>query len=771
MSNSVRPLNMPTQGSMILKKTFFIVILLIASNATAQVRVDVADQRVTGELRRVDSLLADRQWDEAIETIGRLAASDGDRLYQIDAWRYVPVRQYTQTLLGQLPDDALVRYRELVDPTAEQDYLAGRFERVVREAYASSYTDDALLALGEAALASGDAARAYRLWEQILAPLKKTPKKIDASHQSSKTVWPRLPESDLDPAAVRARLILATILGGHPKRARAELAQFIGLHPDAQGRFAGRDNANYAEVLEAILNEPVIQSVGVNQNRNQNRNQNQKGSKNLSPKNQKKQNSVWPTFAGSAARNRTASQAVDASRIAWHYPLKMLQLSKPFLGYEHEPHRDDLHLAYHPVLKNGQIFLTGENVILGFDASSGKPLWGSDGVIYRERELAENENSSNSVRPPNGEEFNHIFPTLPEGTLGIPQFTTTIRDDRLYARLGTPLTNRASSGNMQSIEIEAIAPDTLVCLDLKAEGRLVWRIEPGGKGWAFDGTPIVDGMSVYVAMRRGGIRPESHVACFDAARGTMRWRQFICSATTRSSGGRSSRPECTHNLLTLRFDTLYFNTNLGAVASLETKTGSIRWLTLYPSGKELGRKGESGKREGHPLRIKPATSAGSLRQKVPDLFSARTLCPCVYDRGTLYIAPSDSAAIFAVDAFSGELLWSTGRKTSDAVHLLGTLGDQLIASGDHLYWIATTGERRGQVVRRFPDGDPIAAYGRGILAEGRIYWPTRERIFVFEGKQLAKTIDLHPLGMTGGNLTISGRRLLITNDREITALE
>ena len=78
---------------------------------------------------------------------------------------------------------------------------------------------------------------------------------------------------------------------------------------------------------------------------------------------------------------------------------------------------------------------------------------------------------------------------------------------------------------------------------------------------------------------------------------------------------------------------------------------------------------------------------------------------------------------------------------------------------------------RGQIVHRFPDGDPTTTYGRGILAEGRIYWPTQSQLFVFEGKELAKTIDLVPLGLTGGNLTIVGKRLLITTDREITALE
>ena len=125
----------------------------------------------------------------------------------------------------------------------------------------------------------------------------------------------------------------------------------------------------------------------------------------------------------------------------------------------------------------------------------------------------------------------------------------------------------------------------LVCLDLAAEGRLVWRIpQTFGEDdrWAFEGSPVCDGDNVYVAMRYNDVRPQEHVACYDAQTGTLRWRRLICAA---ESPARGQADEITNNLLTLAHDTLYLNTNLGAIAAIATSDGQIRWLSTYPRAK------------------------------------------------------------------------------------------------------------------------------------------------------------------------------------------
>ena len=43
-----------------------------------------------------------------------------------------------------------------------------------------------------------------------------------------------------------------------------------------------------------------------------------------------------------------------------------------------------------------------------------------------------------------------------------------------------------------------------------------------------------------------------------------------------------------HRLLTLDGPTVYYQTNLGAVAALDAETGGIRWVATYPGGSAAG---------------------------------------------------------------------------------------------------------------------------------------------------------------------------------------
>jgi hypothetical protein len=287
-----------------------------------------------------------------------------------------------------------------------------------------------------------------------------------------------------------------------------------------------------------------------------------------------------------------------------------------------------------------------------------------------------------------------------------------------------------------------MGPGYLVCLDLKAEGRLMWKIAPE-EGWAFEGSPVADGVNVYVGMRRGGV-PEAHVACFDAQTGRRLWRVFVCGAETPARG---MFPQNTHNLLTLDRQTLYYNTNLGAVAAISARDGRLQWVSLYPRA-----------RDGNLLELAPHWS--------------RDLNPCLCDHGTLLVAPADSPRVFALDAATGQILWQTGPEVQDVVHLLGTTAEHLIASGDRLYWIGLKGEERGRVKHVWPDGPDKLGYGRGLLAGEEVLWPTREKIYVFDQQtaRQKKVIDLVPRGASGGNLLVAGGRVLISTSRELIAL-
>jgi outer membrane protein assembly factor BamB len=284
----------------------------------------------------------------------------------------------------------------------------------------------------------------------------------------------------------------------------------------------------------------------------------------------------------------------------------------------------------------------------------------------------------------------------PPETLGAARFTMTVCDGRLYARMGSAVTTQPPQAT------SPVTPGSLVCLDLEAEGKLVWRVK-AEEGWAFEGAPLVAGTRVLVGMRRNDIRPQAHVACFDAPTGRMRWRRFVSAAETPARG---VLPECSANLLTLAGDTIYYNTNLGAVAALAADDGRILWLDLYPRQR-----------------------SGDLAHLPPHW--QRNLNPCLVDEDMIFAAPADSPGIFALHAPSGQILWYHSAGLEDAVHLLGVAGDSLIAGGRRLYWID---RQSGQIRHVWPDGPEKPGCGRGVLAGNVVFWPTRQKIYVLSTK-------------------------------------
>lgn len=663
-----------------------------------RVELDRADATVARHLERVKEFVASSQWDEAVETLRQVMENSGSKLWGVTDRRFITVRDYCQLQLASLPPEALALYRSRIDPVAKRWYDEGLAQRdrrllvkVVDEALASSWGDNALFVLGEIALEAADhtAARAY--WEKIIP--------VEPPADAPRT-WLCVPDTDLDLAAVRARLVLVSILEGSLDRAREELAQLARLHPTARGRLGGEER-NYVEALGGILTEAASWPI-------------------------RPPSLDWPTFAGSPLRQKQASATSESGVPAWRAPVRPAPPAHHSLWGTGMPTRrvaEDARapLSYHPVLAGDLLLVNNQIEILAFDAATGKPAWGhEEAQIYRDQF---DETVHANYNPPNN--------------LGVPRFTMTVTAGKLFARMGPSVTNRPQD------PLPAAANAYLVCLDLEAEGRLMWRITPEAKEWAFEGSPVSDGMNVYVVMRRSDIQPQVHVACFDAQNGSLRWRRFICAAETPA---RSTFYETTHNLLTLNRETLYVNTNLGAVAALSAYDGRVRWVSLYPRDRQ-----------------------GDLLQ--PEPHWSRDLNPCLYDRGTLLVAPTDSRRILAFDATTGQILWQTGPEVNDVVHLLGVSGNTLIASGNKLYWI-TLHDEPGRVKHVWPDGPEKLGYGRGILAGSRVYFPVRDRICIFDQATATPkgVVSLAPHGLAGGNLLVAGGRLLIAGNQELVAL-
>jgi outer membrane protein assembly factor BamB len=286
-----------------------------------------------------------------------------------------------------------------------------------------------------------------------------------------------------------------------------------------------------------------------------------------------------------------------------------------------------------------------------------------------------------------------------------------------------------------------LAPSALICLDLETQGRLLWRQTPPEKNMVFEGSPVSDGDRVFTVLRRNEIQTQIWVAAYEAATGRLLWKQLICIGEPLA---RLTIPEASHILLTLAEETLFVSTNLGAIAALDTQ-GRIRWVVTYPRERRV-----------------------DLGDLAPHWFRHPNYA--IFHRGTLYVAPADTAKILAIDAMSGQLLWYTGDETASASFLLGVHGDRLIAGGGRLLWIGTSGEDRGRLLACWPEGSETPGYGRGIIVGQTVLWPGRDRLFMFDAQTARpiKVIPLVPWEVEGGNLLVARGHLVIAGPQKLS---
>ncbi|HET6424290.1 MAG TPA: PQQ-binding-like beta-propeller repeat protein, partial [Planctomycetaceae bacterium] len=517
---------------------------------------------------------------------------------------------------------------------------------------------------------------ARRRWQQLLATNPSANENLDLSRSD-----------------IAARILLCDIISQHPVGVPEALAKFAEEYPDDEGTLAGRTDR-----WTILLRD------------------------------QWEQARRWPpqqtsddltTYAGDSTRQHIAPRSIDVGGELWSVALPNPRLPT---GQKNVVFPPPLPLAFHPAVVDDLVLINDGRQIHAWNLYSGKPYWDAsreDGdVIY-----------------PVVADPSPMMPIRP--VVGQAQWTVTVANGRVYARMGSAVTTPAAT------EFRDL-PAELVCLDIsQGEGQLLWKqtaddLAPAAGElpvWRWEGTPIVEGGRVYAVLSRRRPQLEWSIACLDAESGLMLWQRSI-GITRPTPPDHENRASSL--LLTSGGGQLYLATGWGALVAVDPRDGTVNWAVTYESNAAIN---------------------GSLGT-----------VPLLYHDGRLYAVLLDGDRLASLDATTGRFVWS--RDLAEPYReILGVAQGRLIVSGRSLYaFDAETKEFLWSVPGSEPDD---SGYGRGALAGDQVLWTTKDVLWFIDQRD-GRILREHPLQSDraprgGGNVVLSHDVLLIAGADRVTA--
>ena len=680
-----------------------------------------SNYRAEAQLRSADGHAKAGQWAEAVDIYQRTIAEFADTLATVpkgdpsadpagESKLFVDVRRHCQRRLAALPPEALALYRARVDGQAERWFLDGKdrrdialLRRVVEETFCSSWGDDALELMGDLAFQDG------RFAEAISAYRRLVPTRAEEGRGLA------YPDPKVDKARVAAKALLCRAAEGIDPPTAADLAEYATLYGEAKGALAGRKGLLREIIAQALASDKLALPAQLD--------------------------GRWPTFGGSPTRSKVAAGPIDVGALQWRKRLPSRPRAPSAYGMQRMgAAAAERSLPYHPIVVGDQVLVADETRVFAYNLSA-RPAPGTPASAGDEEDQSDGIFAWETTRIPSQ-----------VGGGGGPRHTLTAAGDRIFARLG-PAGQRAAGG--ASLIVALVN-------NREIEGKRIWsrnalevelprRKPDANRAAAFEGTPVADERSVYVAMTDWGTEVGSYVACLDAETGRPRWVRHlgVAQAPLDPNNGVPSTTDVGQRLLSLDGPTVFYQTNLGALAALDAETGQIRWLATYPH------------------RDRPDGGFGGR---------PRDLNPAVLHGGLAIVAPEDAAHIYAFDAASGKLAWRSDREYASLSHVLGVAQGRLVATGDHVW---TLDAQTGKFLRAWPD-NPVGyrEAGRGILAGGQIYWPTRsaadapraeiqilDQATGMRGDR--EPIPLWSHGVEGGNLAAGDGYLVVAQAEEL----
>ena len=602
---------------------------------------------------------------DAADDLQRVLDEAGDDLVGLDGRQFRPARLVAHGLLARLPADALKTYQNRVDAPAKLLLDAGARDRDPRPLwqlldryFVSRSAQEGGRLLGDLLFERGEFRAAELVWRRLLPGGG-----ADLAH----------PTPPADPAALRARVVLAVIFQHELDRAAEELKAFEARHADAAGPFAGRTGP-YRVALRALLDSPprpVTEAPTVE----------------------------WPTFGGGPDR---------AGRVAGPVPYRWPPVptwtqkiadgmgdGDGFVPGRFRPP------TRHPVIAGGRVFVPSGDRVLAFDLKTG------------------DRTHTGGVRVPDGE---------PGGTL-------SAFAGRLFHRTG-PAAVRPPEAKAGKADLTALAAVARPGLSAPAALPLLeaWRLPPPAAGEnrgpaVWEGAPLAADGRLYAAFARfDGGRVAHAVACYDPADAdAVPLRPAWATEASDSPLSIGAEGRQRQELVTRAGRNVVLATNAGAVVAVDAATGRRAWGFAYPrAAKRLN----DAARSSDPL---PAVAAG----------------------GRVFVAPADADRVYALDAETGALLWES--TPVDGAQIVGVTDGRVVVTvtgplrGIRGLGVATGSHRAPDGWAQHDGGGEITS-GRGLVADGVIFWPTRSARLALLDPTTGYPHQVDPLRSKAGEL-------------------
>ncbi len=512
-----------------MKHIFPLALLLFAGSVRAQSSGPAARLRGETESLNTRKRLAEAQQKlqtgkatEAADELQRISDESGDDLVAVQANHFQPARRLVQQLLAALPPETLFAFQNRLEEPANKLLDAGRRDRdpaplrqLLNRYFISRPAENAIVLLGELLFERGDFRAAEQTWRLLLPP--GDPREL---------AYPYL---TIDPALVKAKLVLTAIFAGDLDRAKADLAGFAKEHPQATGRLAGTDG-RLAELLAKLLTNPPAP-------------RDSRGTEG------------WTTFAGNPSRDGVLAEPLPrlVGRPTWTTPIPRQFGDK--LAYRPASFPAAKTLAFHPVVLGGTVYIAEAGRIFSFNLQTG-----TGRVAFDARTLGE---------APSFSEAETALPNLLD-----TDFTLTAHGGRLYARLGNvdlPSSAEPPTGKMPGSFLVVLEP-AKNARTLKATATLAPPVgKPGKVAW--EGAPLVAEGKLFAACTRVDDRGRwiHAIACYDDPPGAKpSWVVDVADTD-------AATPRSRHEVLTLAGGNVVFALPQGMVLAVDRGTGRIAW--------------------------------------------------------------------------------------------------------------------------------------------------------------------------------------------------